>query len=298
MNKEEAQAFKALIFIFIFILAVCIYPCVSYVGPGYCGVSVNLLSTSDEIQETPLSTGLHFLAPWKQVWKFPLFDQNVSWEGSESFRFQTAEGLASNADIGVTFSIDPIFVPIIFKKYRSGIHEISQKFMRNYLRDAITVASSSRNIEELYGRGKEKFLMDVQEKVQEYLRPLGINVSRIYLVDAFKFPNSVVDALNRKIEASQRAEQRENELREAQAQAQKEIAKSQGEAQSQIVEARGTAEATLLKAKAESEANHLLSESITRDLLIYELIHQWDGNLPKVFSDKAFMYDGSELFKK
>ena len=245
---------------------------ITYVGPGYRGVCINLFAKQD-IQDTSLSTGLHFLAPWKKVWKFPTFEQNVSWEKREAFRFQTCEGLASSADIGITFALDPDAVPILFRKYRSGINEISQKFVKNYLRDAITVAASSRGIEDLYGKGKEQFLLDIQEAIQGRLSHLGILVSRVYLVDAFIFPESVVNALNRKIEAAQRAEQRENELREAEAEARK-----------QIAEAHGQSESIKELANASAQANTIINESLTTDLLFYEAIKAWDCKTPKTMT--------------
>lgn len=267
MRKKNIAILSALATLSL--LSPCFY---SYIPPGYTGVCINVLAKED-VQNTTLSTGVHFLWPWYRVWKFPLFEQNVSWEDTNSFRFQTCEGLASQADIGITFSVDPIRVPELFKKYRSGINEISDKFIRNYLRDAITIAASSRGIEDLYGKGKERFLRDVEVNVQNKLKPLGILVSRIYLVDALDFPDSVVHALNRKIEAAQRAEQRENELREAEAQAQKDIAQS-----------RGLAESCLMGARAEAEANRLLTESLSPKIILYEAVKSWNGELPKTMT--------------
>ena len=76
--------------------------------------------------------------------------------------------------------------------------------------------------------------------------------------------------MNAKIEAAQRAEQRENELREAEAEARKVIAKAKGEADS-----------VTLRAMAEAKANALVSESLTSKLLAYRLVNKWDGRLPE-----------------
>lgn len=272
MRKEKNENFiAAVISLFITFGLFWIF-CTSYIGPGYTGVCINILA-QDDVQESVLGTGLHVLAPWKKVWTFPIFEQNVSWEHGDSFKFQTAEGLASDADIGITFAVDVEKVPMLFKKYRSGIDEISQKFVKNYLRDAITLAASSRGIEELYGRGKEKFLFDVETVVRDKLNPLGIIVSRVYLVDAFEFPPAVVRALNQKIEAAQRAEQRENELRESEAQAKKDVAA-----------ARGLSDAIVLRAKAEAESNALVTQSLSHELLMYEAIKSWDGKLPETLA--------------
>ena len=271
--------YKLIVSALLFALMLIVYMfCVTYIQPGYTGVCINILKKED-VQATTLGTGVHILPPWYRVWKFPLFEQNVSWEDKESFSFQTHEGLSTDGDIGITFCVDVTRVPELFKKYRSGINEISQKFIKNYLRDAITIAASSRGIEELYGRGKEKFLHDVEVVIQDKLRPLGLIVSRVYLVDSFTFPQTVVNALNLKIEAAQRAEQRENELREAEAQAKKDIAKAQGDSKS-----------IMLRAQAEAEANKIVGESITSELIQYEAIKSWDGKLPTTMAnDMSFL---------
>lgn len=271
---------------------------VSYVPPGYCGVVVELVRSDDNVRAEPLGAGYHWVGAMTEVWQFPLFEQTVSWEGLDQFQLQTSEGMTLGAAVGVTFNIDPHHVPQLFRKYRSGIDEITHRFMRNYLRDALTIAASSRQIHDLYGSGKEQFLVDVENRVKDTLKDIGINVSRVYLVESFKFPSSVLNALNMKIEAAQRAEQRENELREAEAQARKEVAKAEGEASSKLAAARGKAEsvrlqaqadaeASLLIAEAEAKGNLLLAESLTEELLLQRLIEQWDGKIPPVITGGA-----------
>ena len=127
------------------------------------------------------------------------------------------------------------------------------------------------SVEELYGTEKEGFVDAVQGMLRRDMEPLGIVVDRLYLIGTLHFPSQVVSALNSKIEATQRAQQRENELREAQAQAQKEIAKAQGLAQ-----------AALIKAKAEAESNAMLTSSISAHLVAWQAVQNWDGKLPVV----------------
>ncbi len=92
----------------------------------------------------------------------------------------------------------------------------------------------------------------------------------------------MIAALNSKIEATQRAQQRENELREAEAQAKKDIAKADGSARCMYVEAEAQAKSSLIKAKSEAEANILLAQSITPELIQFLSVQQWDGKLPQV----------------
>ncbi len=256
--------------------------CFEMVSPGHVGVVVDLFGDSQGVEAKERHVGMHWIPPWKTLYQFPVYEQNHTWEDNEAFNFQTSEGLAVSADVGITFHLRPDSIPIIFQKYRRGMDEISHIFIRNYIRDAINTAASKMKIEDLYGTGKEEFFHDAQRHVQKDLEEIGIEVSRIYLIGRFHFPSSVVAALNQKIEAIQRAQQRENELREAEAEAKKKIAHAQGEGQSALVHAESQAKANLLLADASAKSNKMLAESITPDLIQWQQVQRWDGKLPQV----------------
>lgn len=245
--------------------------CFKMISPGYVGVVVDLFGDNKGVEVREKHVGMHWIAPWKRVFTFPVFEQNDTWEGKDEFHFQTSEGLACSADIGITYHLRPEAIPRIFGKYRRGMDEITHIFIRNYIRDAINKSASKMKIEDLYGPGKEAFLDEVQSHVQGDLTVIGIEVSRIYLIGRFHFPANVIAALNSKIEAIQRAQQRENELREAEAQARKLVAQAEGDAKCKVIEA-----------EAQAEANLLMIESITDELLMKQLIEKWDGHLPQI----------------
>lgn len=133
-------------------------------------------------------------------------------------------------------------------------------------------------IEDLYGPTKEKFFEDVQSLVRQDLQDLGIIIERIYLVGNLHFPETIVNALNAKIEATQRAEQRENELRESEAEAKKQIARAQGDAQS-----------ALIQAKAQAKSNTIIAKSLTPELVYWLALQKWNGILPNVVGDNKML---------
>jgi regulator of protease activity HflC (stomatin/prohibitin superfamily) len=245
--------------------------CFKMISPGYVGVVVDMLGDNKGVESKELHVGMHWIAPWKSVYQFPIFEQNDTWEGDrEGFNFQTSEGMAVSADIGITYHLRSESIPLIFQRYRRGMDEITHVFIRNYIRDAINKSASKTRIEDLYS-GKESFFEDVEAHVRNDLSPIGIELSRIYLIGRFHFPQTVISALNAKIEAVQRAQQRENELREAEAEAKKQIAKAEGQARCAIVQA-----------ESESKANTLLSQSVTAELIQWQAVQKWDGKLPHV----------------
>lgn len=64
------------------------------INPGYVGVVVDLLGNKKGVEAKELHLGMHWIAPWKTVYQFPIFEQNDTWEGDgEGFNFQTSEGM-------------------------------------------------------------------------------------------------------------------------------------------------------------------------------------------------------------
>ncbi len=278
--KNPLPHFKIIgISIFVTLWFFMIMDSINRITPGYVGVVVDLFGESKGVQEKELHVGIHFIPPWKNLYKFPVFEQNHQWIEDASFTFQTSEGLPVNAEIGITYHLNPEKIPVLFAKYRRGMDEITHLFIRNNLRDAINRFSSRMKIEELIGPKKEEFFTNVQSTLQQELDDMGFIVTHVYVIGQFDVPTNVKEALNEKIAATQRAQQRENELREAEAQARKVVAEMEGVAKSKLI-----------KAKADSEANLMLSKSLTKELLEWNSINKWDGKLPYAMSGNGMPF--------
>ena len=69
---------------------VALWFCMTIITPGHVGVVVDMFGDSKGVESKELHVGAHFIAPWKTVYQFPIFEQNHTWEGDhESFNFQT-----------------------------------------------------------------------------------------------------------------------------------------------------------------------------------------------------------------
>jgi regulator of protease activity HflC (stomatin/prohibitin superfamily) len=139
------------------------------------------------------------------------------------------------------------------------------------VRDALNAETSKMGVEQIYGAGKEELMQKVTARVQTQVRDIGINVEKLYWIGAMRLPSAITAAINAKIEATQKAQQRENELQTAKAQAEIEREKSRGEA-----------DALVIAAKGEAEANRLRREALSQELVQYTLAQRWDGKLPQV----------------
>lgn len=255
----------------------------SKVPAGNVGVKVYLLGSSKGVDHEVLGVGRYYIGWNEDLFLFPTFQQNYLWTKSktegggnneggpedESFTFQTQEGLSINCDIGVSYQIDPAKVSVIFQKYRRGVDEITDIFLRNMVRDELNKAGAKDSISNLLGAGKQRLIEAVQDTIAKNVLPIGITNFKLYLAGEMRLPANVKRAINAKIEATQKAQQSENELQRAQAEAAK-----------QVAEAHGKAESMLKVAKAEAEANSMKQKTLTDELIRYEAIQKWDGKLP------------------
>ena len=258
MISEKALASLGVTIISIIALLIITLTCSTRIKPGEVGVVVDLIGSKRGVENKELTVGFYFIPPWKSVYKFPIYEQNHQWVGQEGFSFQTSEGLSVNADIGITFNLEPNRIHELFSKYRRGMEEITHLFIRNSIRDSINRVASKMKIEDLIGSKKEEFFDLVLANVTQELKSIGFNISHIFVIGKFEVPDLVMQALNKKIEATQRAQQRENELRESEAQARKEMALAEGIGKSKIISAKAEAESLIIAAT--SKANALSGE--------------------------------------
>lgn len=254
----------------------------SKVPAGHVGVLVHLLGSDKGVDAEEVPVGRRWVGFNEELYLFPTFTQNDTWKDKESITFQTREGLNVNTDLGISFHVDPAKVTLVFQKYRKGIDEISDVYLRNMVQDALVRAASNKDVESIYGQGKTDLLSEVETAVRAEVNDIGIVVEHIYWVGTLRLPDNVVSAINAKIGATQMAAQRENEIAQTKAEAQKAVEQARGEAESKLAVARADADAVRLRGDAEADAIRAKSKALTENpqLVQYEIAHKWDGTLP------------------
>lgn len=101
---------------------------------------------------------------------------------------------------------------------------------------------------------------------------MGIRIIKLSWTDDLTYPEQVRQSINAKIEATQRALLRENEVAQSKAEAEKLRVAAQGEADARITKAKAEAEAIAIKAKALRD---------NPDILQLNAIDKWNGVLPQ-----------------
>ena len=242
---------------------------VNTVPAGYVGVRVNLYADKG-VQNEVLGTGRYFVGINQQLFRFPTFNQLENYK--QPFVFQSSDAMEIKARVGVEYNINPEKVATIFTTYRKGIDDITQINLRQYISDGLIKHAVKMDINELTQGGKSKLLDDVTQEIKAKLEPVGIRIIKLSWTDDLTYPEQVRQSINAKIEATQRALLRENEVAQSKAEAEKLRVAAQGEADARITKAKAEAEAIAIKAKALRD---------NPDILQLNAIDKWNGVLPQ-----------------
>lgn len=267
------------------------------VQAGYVGVKVHLLGSSKGVENEVLGVGRYWIGWNQDLFLFPTFQQTTQWIGSDNISFQTREGLGVSVDVGISYQLDPEKIAVLFQKYRKGIDEITNVYLKAIVRDAFVQIASNKTIEDIYGEGKSRLIDEVRAKVTEKMGPLGVIMDYVSIIGQVHLPKNVTDSINAKIEATQKAQQRQNELAQAQAEAEKLVAEAEGQKRAAVASAEGEARAIEIKAKAQAEANILLAKSLTDTLIQYRAIEKWNGLVPAYIGGGAVPFFNMNLEK-
>lgn len=163
----------------------------------------------------------------------------------EQVSFQ-AEGQNLSADIGIEFefiSEDEAKMIAMYKYFKREPNEIVSDFMRKDVRSFFNKVVEKMPVEMVYATAKDSIRSEVQKLMADKYLEHGIRIKEITYLSSIRLPEKVQDAISAKIEAKQRAEQRENEIAEKEAEAKKKAAEAQGESDRLRIEAEGRAKA-------------------------------------------------------
>src|SRR5215471_5272220 len=261
----------------------------TYIPPGYVGIKVNLYGSQRGVQDIPVLTGRVIYNPWtEKIYDFPTFLQYRSWVQSsnegrpvdESITFVSLDKIPVNVDVSVAYQFEGTKVPELFIKFRSDPDTIADTYIRSRVRDAFVRSGSELKAMDILGGGIGRLDSEVVRIVDEEMAPIGIRFDYVSVLNRPRIPEAIQDAINRAIESTQRAQQAQNQIAVVKAEAEQKVAAATGEANATRARAQGEADAMLLKATAEAKANQLLAASVTPELVRWQQIRQWKGNVP------------------
>lgn len=268
---------KGLALMFLATLIISCVGCgVTTINPGYVGIVVNKTGTNRGVnQHYELTTGRVYYNPFTEdIVEYPTFVQNAIWtqnpnEGrkgvDESITFTTKDSMIVNADFNAAYTLQQEMVPAFYVKFRSDdLSNFTDGYLHNQARECINDVAGAYDVEEIMG-DNAKFLHDSLVCLQQAVGPIGVHIEQFGLVGAPRPPETVLSAINAKVQATQIALQKQNEIVQAEADAKKRVAQATGEA----------------------EANQKLANSLTPTLLEWQrlenqkqAISKWSGVPP------------------
>ncbi len=112
--------------------------------------------------------------------------------------------------------------------------------------------------------------------LNDKLNEIGLYITDVNIIN-FEFSEAYITAIEEKQVAQQQ------------------LLKAETEKQTKITNAEAEAEAIKIRAEAEAEANRIIAESITDELVNYNKIEKWNGELPRVTGGVSPILDVSSI---
>lgn len=254
--------------IFAIVAAAAIVSACTQVQPGHVGVMVDNFGSNAGVENQPRGVGYYFTGLGQKIYEYPVYTQTYTWTANthessganEEFTFQDGQGLSMAADVGISFSVDPTKVSILFQKYRTNMDGIIAGPVRNEVRDSLTQLSSTYPVDQIAGPKKAELIAKAEQRTRDFFAPFGLHVERLYWASNIRLPDTVRQQIEQKIANEQGALAAEAQVATVKAQAQQRVAQAQGEADAINVQGQS------LRANPE--------------VLRLRAIEKWDGKLP------------------
>lgn len=190
---------------------------------------VGVRKSFGKISDQPVATGIRANIPYfasTEVWSTKIQ------ELEESADVPSSEGLIVQLDISVLFRVPADKAPEIRKTI--GAYYV-QTILSPYVRNGIRTVASGYEVKAIYSEeGRTKITQELLRLLKDKLDPRGIEVVDVLLRD-LRLPQRFKESIEAKLQAEQRALQKQFDLQQAQKDAEIEVARARGIAQAQEI---------------------------------------------------------------
>ncbi|MBR6184669.1 MAG: prohibitin family protein [Clostridia bacterium] len=279
-KKVDPKSVRVLILAGIILLAVLVifFRCTVQIDTGYTAI----VTTFGKVEDYTLEAGFHFKNPFQEV---ILMDNR---EQKTAFSTQAFSSDIQQVDVigSINYAINKSTAMTLFKEV--GTDYFSKLVYPRMLEN--TKAVFSKYTAENLVSAREQLSIQIRDHLCSEMERYGISIISVS-IENIDFTDAFTDAVEAKQVAAQRKLQAEieQEQKTMETQQQAERQKIEAEAKAQVVkiDADAAAYSTRVKAEAEAEANRLIAESLTRNLIEFTQVHQWNGQLPTYVSGSA-----------
>ncbi|MCH8860310.1 MAG: prohibitin family protein [Thaumarchaeota archaeon] len=262
VNVNKAKIIGVAIIALIVIAAIA-SASVQIVDAGHRGVLLHWNAV--DVTFPPLEEGLHFVVPFQ--------DQVVNME-VRTLLFVKATSSASKdlqtvtTEVTVNYAPDPNTINILYKEV--GLN-YQNRIIAPAVEEVVKQVTANYNAEELITK-RPQVKSDIETEITIRLNVFNIQTQVISITD-FQFSDLFSRAIESKVEAEQKAQKAENDLKRI------EVEARQAEAQ-----AIGIAKANVAQAEGEAEAIRVINSALASnpEYLDWLKTQAWDGRLPLV----------------
>lgn len=228
---------------------------VHQISAGHVGVVYQFGAITGQVPE-----GLQILAPWKNIKVANIQVQKYRFEKLDSFSQETQDVYIAAT---LNYEVSPEAIQNLYRTVGPNYFEklIEARVNQNFKDE--TVKYKSVDI----APNREAIRQAVRERMIRELEPFSIHVVDL-LIDNIDFKPEFKVAIEAKQIATQQA------LEEAQ-----KVEKAKQQALQKVETARGDAQAVTIAAEAQATANRLLAESITPELIQFQMVQKLADNI-------------------
>ncbi|GAA4270249.1 prohibitin family protein [Hyunsoonleella aestuarii] len=207
------------------------------IDSGEAGVLFKTFGEGVVVDEPPMAEGFHIVAPWNKVYVYEVRQQELF----EKMKVLSSNGLEIQIDASAWY--EPVY---------SDLGNLHQSLGQNYLQRVIqpAIRSAARSVvgrytpEQLYSSKRDAIQDEIYAETKKILDKQYVQLNEVLVRDV-TLPNTIKEAIERKLRQEQ--ESLEYEFR--------------------LVTAAKEAEKVIIEAKGKAESNRILSASLTDKIL-------------------------------
>ena len=207
------------------------------IGSGEAGVLYKTFGGGVVTEESPLGEGFHLIAPWNKVIVYEVRQQEVF----EKMKVLSSNGLEINIDASAWFQ--PIYDDL-GKLHRQKGRDYKERVLLPSIRSAARSVVGRYTPEQLYSSKRDAIQDEIFEETKTILEKQYVQLNEVLVRDV-TLPNTIKEAIERKLRQEQ--ESLEYEFR--------------------LVTALKEAEKVTIEAQGKADANRILSASLTDKIL-------------------------------
>ncbi len=257
------------------LLLVAALTCTASVPTGYTGI----VTTFGRVEDRTMEAGLHLKTPFQSIITMDNREQKTTFV-TEAFSSDIQQ-----VDItgSINYAINKATAMTLFREVGTDYYNklISPRMLE------ITKGVFSKYTAENLVAYRQTLSQEIRDHLSEELTAYGINVVSIN-IENIDFTDAFTNAVEAKQVAAQKKLQAEIEeaqkTMETQQAAERQRISAEAEATVAKINADADAYATKVRSEAEAEANKRIAESLTKELISFNEVKTWNGQLPTFVS--------------